>query len=276
MKKYISPITLLALVSCQPTLIAEFNDKAVVESYLHAGNPPVVKISKLIPFRDDVEFSDEDIDMLAVTVTDDTTGESRVLAALGEGRYSADGFTITEGHTYSLAMPYNGETVTAATTIPPQPVGMAVSTTVIEAMGHPGLSRAPGYGGAEITWENPDKAYYMIAVENTETNPTPIFDEEEEDWPRPSFRTEPTQGTSSVLSPMSFSYYGWHDVILIRMQPEYVLLYSSQGETSQTLTEIHANIEGGYGIFTGINSDTLRVKVVASSSVGTERPQPSF
>lgn len=268
---HFSLITLhLFLTACQPTLIAEFQDKAVVESYFYADNEPVVKISKLIPFRDDVEFSGEDADMLAVTVTDDTTGESRMLSAQGDGVYTTDGFKAVEGHTYTLTIPYNGETVTATTTIPPKPAGMEISATVIEAMGFPDFStRAPG-GGAEITWSNPGKDYYMLAIRNTETDPTPIFDEEEagEDWPRPSFRTEPTQGTTAELSPMSFSYYGWHDVILVRMQPEYVLLYSSNGSTSASLTEIHANVKNGYGIFTGVNSDTLRVKVVQRSSLG--------
>lgn len=255
--------------ACQPTLIAEFQDKAVVQSYLYAGQEPVVKISKLIPFRDDVTFSPENVDNLTVTVTDETTGESRLLTPRGEGVYSTEGFETVAGHTYSLLVPYNGADVTAITEIPQKPVGMEISATVIEAMGFPAMSRVPGPGGGiEITWENPEKDYYMIAVQNTEAAPKPIFDEDEEEWPRPSFRTEPTQGASATLSQMSFSYYGYHDVILIRMRPEYVLLYSTNGNTSQTLTEIHANVEGGYGIFTGANTDTLRIKVVESSSIG--------
>lgn len=268
MKIYIAAAaiaSLAALAGCQPTLTAEFRDKAVVQAYLYADRAPEVKIFKLIAFRDDVSYSDEDVDRLAVTVTDDTTGESAVLTARGDGLYSTDAMRVTAGHSYSLALPYNDETVTATTEIPAKPVGMAQSRTVITA-GMGGGFGGGGSGSAEITWENPDEDWYMLAVENIEDNPTPIFDEEdEEDWPRPSFRVEPTQGTSATLSGISFSYYGRHNVILIRMRPEYVLLYSSGGDTSSTLTEIHANVEGGYGIFTGANCDTLQVTVTASS-----------
>lgn len=254
---------LLLFSSCQPTLIAEFQDKPVVESYFYADNEPVVRISKLIPFRNDVEFSDEDINLLAVTVTDNTAGESRILSAQGDGIYTTDGFRGVEGHTYTLSIPYNGEIVTATTTIPPKPAGMKTSKTSIEAGG---FGMGGGTGGAEITWDNPGKDYYMLKIENLESNPSPIFEigDDDEKSPGFAFRTEPTQEGSSTLSPMSFSYYGRHNVILIRMQPEYVLLYSSNGSTSSTLTEIHANIEGGYGIFTGVNSDTLRVTVTRS------------
>lgn len=268
-KLYIFLLFACVTASCQPTLIAEFNDRAVVEAYLYAGTTPTVKVSKLIPFRDDVEFSGEDIDRLTVTITDDTAGDSWMLSAQGEGVYASADFTVTEGHTYSLLIPYNGADVTATTTVPPKPVGMAVSATFIEAMGFPGFSRADPGGGAEVTWENPDKDYYMLVIRNTETNPTPIFetgeDDDQEEWPRPSFRKEPDTGSGSILSQMDFSYYGWHDVILIRMQPEYVLLYSENGDTSSTLTEIHANVNNGYGIFTAVNTDTVSVKVVAAS-----------
>ena len=268
MKKILSAaLFALSAASCQPTLVAEFNDKAVVQAYLYADHAPEVKISKLIPFRDDVTFSDENIDRLTVTITDEGSGESYTLTPQGEGLYSTDAMKVTTGHTYSLSMPYNGETVTATTVIPSKPVNMAQSRTVVTA----GMGGGPGGGGSgstEITWDNPEEDYYMLAVENIEANPQPIFDideEDAEDWPRPSFRVEPTQGESATLSAMSFSYYGRHNVILIRMRPEYALLYSSSGGTSSTLTEIHANVEGGYGIFTGANCDTLQVSVVQSS-----------
>jgi hypothetical protein len=254
------------LAGCQPTLTAEFADKAVVQAYLYADHAPEVKISKLIPFRDDVTFSDEHIDRLILTITDDTTGESFTLEAHGEGLYSSDAMRVTTGHTYSLSMSYNGEAVTATTEIPQKPENMTQSRTDISA-GFGGFPGGDGANSIEIAWDNSEGDYYMLVVENIETDPEPIFEfDEDEDWSLPSFRVEPTAGSEATLSGMSFSYYGRHNVILIHMRPEYVLLYSSAGETSSTLTEIHANVEGGYGIFTGANCDTLQVSVVRSSS----------
>ncbi len=268
----------MSFTGCQPTLIAEFSDRPVVECYFYADHVPTVKITKLIPFRSDVVFSEEDVDRIAVTITDDTTGESCILTAQGEGIYTtASNFKAKVGHTYTMTIPYNGELVAATTTIPPKPVNMALSETSITAMGSPmGRAGGPG-GGVEITWDNAGKDYYMLAVENTMANPEPIFEDDgEEEWPRPAFRVEPTQGTSTQLSQMSFYYYGMHDVILIRMQPEYVLLYSTNGTTSSTLTEIHANVENGYGIFTGVNADTMQLKVIKYSSASGRAKERDF
>jgi len=97
-------------------------------------------------------------------------------------------------------------------------------------------------------------------VECLETNPTPIFDTAHFRPPR-MFRNSPMQGTSSQISPMSFSYYGTHRVILFRLNAEYSAIYQENGSNSLNLTAPNSNIENGLGIFTGINSDTLMIEV---------------
>ncbi len=271
MKKAIIPIALsLLAMSCEPTLVAEFQDKAVVEGYLHAGKSPAVKIGRLIPFRSDVAYSGEEVDQLIVTVTDESTGDVASLRPQGNGLYRDSNFVVQKGHTYTLKLPYNGESVTASTTIPERPQGMALSKSTISVMGRPhmgGMAKAAAdREPAVVSWSNTDNSYYMVVVENTESNPTSIYDwDDDEDRPKPMFRMEPTQASSSQLSQQSFSYYGRHNVILIKMQPEYALLYQTQGNTSQSVSEIHANVSNGYGIFTGLNSDTLQVSVVPST-----------
>lgn len=61
---------------------------------------------------------------------------------------------------------------------------------------------------------------------------------------------------------MSFSYYGTHQIILFKLNSEYAALYENSGTTSQSLTVPPTSIVNGYGIFTGINSDTLYIEVV--------------
>lgn len=256
-------------MSCEPTLVAEFQDKAVVEAYLHAGSAPSVKISKLIPFRSDVSYAEVDIYNLSLTIFDESDGNSAVLNPQGGGLYVDSGFTIIEGHIYSLYLPYNESIVISTTLIPAKPMGMALSSTSISVMGRPGgmmsLAKA-AHEPVEVTWTNDDNSYYMVVVENIESNPTSIYDwDDDEDRPKPMFRMEPTQSASTQLSQQSFSYYGKHNVILIKMRPEYALLYQTQTNTSQSISEIHANVENGYGIFTGLNSDTLTVYVSQSS-----------
>ncbi len=270
MKKIVSFLCLgLAAVGCQPTLVAEFQDKAVVEGYLVSGAPPTFTVSKLIALRSDVAFSDEDVNALSPVIRDEDTGIDYLLLPQGDGSYTNTEMIAAEGHTYSLSLPYNGEVVTASTVIPDKPQDMALSATYIEVpsfqpMGM-AVARTKAFGSepVEVTWSNPNGDYYMLLVECTEANPRSIYNfDDDEERPDFRFRTEPTTSASSQLSMQSFSYYGYHNVILLRMQPEYALLYQS---TSNTISEIHANVEGGYGIFTGMSSDTLRIRVITAT-----------
>ncbi|MDR1525972.1 MAG: hypothetical protein LBS79_12080, partial [Tannerella sp.] len=124
-----------------------------------------------------------------------------------------------------------------------------------------------------ITWDNPDGDYYIVVATCTTPNPTPVFDRDDDDadadadddeapdFPL-SFQTEPTQSAAVQLSSQSFSYYGKYTVKLCRIQPEYVLLYQRTNSRS-TLVELHANVENGFGIFTGVGSVSAEITVVS-------------
>ncbi|MDR2448898.1 MAG: DUF4249 domain-containing protein [Prevotellaceae bacterium] len=265
----------LLFSACQPTLMAEFQDRPVVESYLYAGEPASVTVSKLLPFRNDVRFSDEEVDELTLTITDETTGNVYPLTPQGAGVYTGhETFLPEAGHTYRLQFTYDGVPVTATTQIAALPGNVAFSKTTVTA----GFGGGMGGGGdagdsmepLEITWDNPTGEYYIITATCTESNPTPIFDMDDNDndddtapdFPL-SFQTEPTQGASAQLSAQSFSYLGKHTVKLCRIQPEYVLLYQRMNSTSANLVELHANVENGFGVFTGVSSESREVNVVS-------------
>ncbi|OFY38406.1 MAG: hypothetical protein A2X18_02750 [Bacteroidetes bacterium GWF2_40_14] len=261
-------ISAVILDSCQKTEVADFQDKAVVEAYLFANQTPVVKVSKLIPFSGSASFSDMDIDKLSLQITEKSTGNIFVLTSIGEGRYKNESLNVKTGDTYSVTFPYNGDIVDAATTVPEKPQKVKATPTSVtvsqpgEIGGEPG--GMPGRPtNILITWENSEKSYYLIVVQNMETSPVAIYDEEEEDdRPSMSFRSEPTQADSCKINSMTFQYYGRHRVMVNKIQPEYALLYSNNSNSSQSLTEIHANVTNGFGIFTAINSDTLFVRVL--------------
>jgi hypothetical protein len=261
----------LLLTACQPTLIAEFEDRPVVECYLYAGGPVRVTVSKLLPFRDDVSFSDEDVDNLALVITDETTATAHALTPQGAGGvYTGGAFLPEAGHAYQLQFVYDNLPVTAATQIAALPENVAFSKTTIAAGFGGGGGGGFGDGGMpepiEITWDNPDGDYYIVVATCTTSNPTPVFDVDDDDDETPdfplSFQTEPTQGAAVQLSSQSFSYYGKYTVKLCRIQPEYVLLYQRTNSRS-TLVELHANVENGFGIFTGVGSVNVEITVVA-------------
>jgi len=268
-KLLIIVLAIVILESCQKTEVADFQDKAVVEAYLFAEQIPVVKISKLIPFSGSATFSDMDIDKLSIQITEKSTGKIFLMSSMGEGKYKNELLQVKTGETYSVTFPYNGEVVDATTTVPGKPQKVKATPTSVTVTQPGEMSGEPGGGGPGrpsdilITWENSEKSYYLIVVQNMETAPVAIYDEDEEDErPSMSFRSEPTQADSCKINSMTFQYYGRHRVIVNKIQPEYALLYSNNSNSSQSLTEIHANVTNGFGIFTAINSDTLFVRVL--------------
>ena len=239
------------LAGCKPTLIAEFEDKPVVNCYLDAGKSPQLTISKLIAFRDDVAYADQDIDALIIKITDETTGEEFTMQPAGAGRYDNPAFTVQAEHSYALHFTYDNKPVRASATVPPSPENVSFSDTSIGTGGFGGM------GGIEITWDNDDRNYYL--VEGVTESASPI--RESETAPAKSFRIDYTQENSITLSSMQFSYFGNYAVSLIRIEPEYVVMTQSVSNTSSSLADVRGNIEGGYGIFTGINRVTKTIQV---------------
>ena len=255
MKKVITLVILLAMVSCKETVVTGFQDKPVIESYLYADESPSVKVSKLIPFSSDFVFSDMDINKLDVSVTETNTQKKYTLANTGEGVYSNKSFVIKAGSTYQLTIPYNGLEVTATTVVPAKPMNVTISATTIAipAMGEPGsgaIAEMPP--PVEIDWSNDDQSYYLVYVKNVESVKVPINSKNPAG--KDFFRNQPTTSDHAELNARSFKFYGLHRIILYRIQPEYVLFFQETSNNSQSISEIKANVENGMGIFTGINS----------------------
>lgn len=258
-------IILLAITSsCEKIeLKTADNDIPVIESYITPGNKILVTIFKQLVF-DSGDTTNQPIDNLNIRVSDGETWFG--LTNTGEGIYESSEIEILAESDYYLEFEYNDLLVTSETFIPTKPEGFETSITTIEA-----FTFSFGGGGfqterpesATLLWLNPNGDYHMIVVENTETDPQ-LINESTGDFERPqrSFRSTPIQGTSRELSPMSFSYYGAHSVILYKLNPEYAALYEQIGSSSLDIVAPPTNVINGLGIFTGINSDTLYVNVV--------------
>ncbi|MDR0687362.1 MAG: DUF4249 domain-containing protein, partial [Prevotellaceae bacterium] len=248
----------------EPTLIAEFQDIPVVEGYLYSGAPASVKISKLIPYRNDVTFSDEDVSRLHVEIVDETDGATYTLLSQGGGLYADTTLLPGIGHAYRLQFAYNGEQVSALTQVAAAPEGVTVSPTsiTVPTWGGGGGGFGGGGGGGPTTpamisieWSNPNLDYYLVVVDNVDSNPTSVRDSlyNATTTDSLSFLTELTQDSIVQLSSQQFSYTGRHIVKLCRVQPEYVVMLQANTDSrSEPLTEVHANVVNGFGIFTGM------------------------
>lgn len=253
---------LLVLISCQKETSSEFTDTPIVEAYLTPGSLFSVHIYRQTPFSSNVSYSSDDINNLLVTVTYD--GGAVDLSPQGNGVYTTTAINIEEGQTYTVSFEFNSKLVVAYTYIPSKPLNFTQSSTEIEiermdtASGPPSFSQPDPI---ELYWDNPDKSYYLVVVENIATVLDPIRDFGDEEPPENIFRKNPTQAIAEELSSMDFQYYGLHRIILYHVLPDYASLYSESTVSSQNITNPSTSISNAYGIFTGLNADTLYVNV---------------
>lgn len=262
-------LSFILLLSCEKeSTESEYYDIPVIESYLHPGDTFMVSIFRQTPFSSDVvDSSDDNIDSLYITAT--TPSGTYVLNPQGGGIYWDTNIEVIGDGSYSIAFNYNNEAVSATTTIPSKPSGFEISKDTIYRE-KVEVGEFPSFGDEDdmidLTWSNPDESFYLIVVENIEDDPELIReveddDEDDEEGFEFVFRKSPTNDTTDQIRPNEFQYFGTHRVILYHVNEDYASLYEDNSNTSQNLTNPSTSINNGYGIFTGLNSDTLYIEV---------------
>jgi hypothetical protein len=263
--------SLLILITAQSSCIkrdnSEFTDTPIIESYLSPGDYLKLNVNRQIPFSSNVTYSQDEINSLIITVKHNNT--DYVLTSLGNGNYIDSTLVIEEDEQYSLSFTYNAKLVSAYTEIPLKPLNFTQSAKKISVMRMDSTSVLPtaGGGGWEMSdpvvlkWENNDASYYIVVVENMEETPDPVRDFGNDAPPEGSFRKTPTTSAGLTIRPQEFQYFGRHRLILYHILPDYASLYDDNTANSLNLTNPATSIMNGYGIFTGLNSDTLYLRV---------------
>jgi hypothetical protein len=264
MKKKIIIVSFLmisALHACIKRDNSEFTDTPILESYLRPGDYFNLKVSRQIPFSSDVQYSRDNIDSLIINVSNDEG--NYILTPAGEGKYIYTSLIVKEGETYNLSFSFNSRQVTAYTHIPVKPANFDQSDLSMY-LNRMNITSGPPQGGpgempepVTLTWTNDDKSYYIVVIENMESTFDPIRDFGDTTAPRNVFRKAPTTSSGIELRPQEFQYFGKHRLILYHVLPDYASLYSENSTSSLNLTNPSTSIINGYGIFTGLNSDTL-------------------
>jgi len=242
----------------------EFTDWPIIEAYLNPGTYFSMKVSRQVPFSESVTYSADDINNLEITLFCNDT--ATLLFPAGEGLYTDSSLLVREGDEYELSMQFNQKDVSAYTYVPGTPLDYEISDTTIAIarMDSTTTGQPPGSmpDPVSLTWTNDDGSYYLVVVENIESTLDPIRDFGDEDPPDFVFRKSPNTSTSEELRPNDFQYYGTHRIILFHVLPDYATLYDQNSNSSQNLTNPSTSIVNGYGIFTGMNSDTLWLEVM--------------
>jgi hypothetical protein len=250
-------------IACNKTDNSEFTDSPIVESYLRPGDYARVKVSRQIPFSSGVNYSADDINSLSITLVNNKS--LFTLTPLGDGQYIDSSLIIIEGERYDLAFIYNSMNISAYTKVPSKPVNFTQSETTVSLEKMDSTSGPPSMGSMpdpiSLTWDNDDGSYYIVVIENMATTLVPIRDFGDREPPGNMFKKAPTTASGLELRPMEFQYFGRHRLILFHVLPDYASLYSEKQTSSQNLTNPSTSITNGYGIFTGLNSDTLYIDV---------------
>jgi len=254
---YILFIFYIAIISCNKSNETASSAKAVVEAYLSPNTIASVHITSEILFA--TSDTAKGIDNLNVTISCNSI--SHTLTSTGNGYYVADtSLHIIVGNTYNLKFEYNNTVITASTVIPSKPTGYVESaTSIVVQQFDPNSGTMPSFPTPiEMDWNNSNHDYYMIVAKCMETTLVPT---DTVNSNKPAFRTSPTQSNTYSIQAMQFKYYGKYDIILWKLNSEYAALYNDNGSNSLNLTSPESNINNGWGIFTGINADTLTVEV---------------
>lgn len=261
---------ILLVITCFPSCIKEkqeFTDSSIIESYISAGDPVSVKITRQIPFSEGVIYSDDDINNLAVTFK--LNDKSYLLKPGGDGIYYDSSLVVAEGMSMNLSFTYNKKQVSAYSNVPAKPQNFTQSITTYTITRQDTSRAAFGSGGGfsfpdplYLTWTNTDYTYYLMIVENMETTLDPIRSFGNNTRPGNRFKKTPTNTDEAEVRAQEFQYYGKHRIILYHVLPDYAKLYEANSTSSQNLTNPSTSIVNGYGIFTGLNSDTLYVDVI--------------
>ncbi len=259
---FILIIIFLLIFGCVPkTLQSEFEDIPVVEGYLKQGEPISIRISQQISLNGDA--STKDLDNLDIKLYEDDA--QILLQSQGNGVYkSNENVLVKQNKSYRMRFTYNGKITTAETTVPSEPVDFTQSLTSIKGF-NPSNMGSSGGGfsiptNLELKWKNPDNSYYIVVIENVESNPELINTNTDNNQAR-TFRITPTQGISTEIRPMQFTYYGNHKLRLYHINADYATLYNTGSNSSQNLYTPTTSVVNGVGIFTGMSGKVLNLNV---------------
>jgi hypothetical protein len=267
LKNILTYIILLVLFACEKEYQTNnISRNIVVEGYVSPGDSVGIQIFRILKYSG----SDSVVTTVDTCAVDIFVNEKQfALNKLNNGYYrlKESSLAINEGDIIRMSFSVDGYSVSASTQIPSKPTNFKSSVTSVTM---PDLSGGFNRGAfrqfepIEITWDNKDNSYYLVAVKPVDENSELINPRDTINDGRRIriFRNEPSVSSSYTMEPFQFRYFGKQYVILYHLNPEYASLYKFSGNTSLNITEPSTNVENGLGIFTGMNTDTLIINVI--------------
>jgi len=267
MKNILIPILLLTLgllASCgkELTTPVEPDKVVIVESYLYAGDSAItIKVTKLLPYSEDTTDATEYISGLNLQIngadlTETGTGVYTLL--LGEKR-------IQPGESYMLKFLYFSDTVSSYTLIPDKPSNFNISSNTIYTDRITSTSSGMPSGPPSdliLSWENPDESYYYVLIQYLEASRDYINYRSASLDLSDTTSISPTNASETRLGTRNLNFFGSYRIILFKVNDDFADLYQQTDVNSNNITTPVSTINNGFGVFTGMTSDTVYLEVI--------------
>jgi len=251
------------LASCGKELISPItsDNVAIVESYLFAGDSVItIKVTKILPFSENYIEATENISGLLLLIN------GTALTETSSGIYTMplDEKRIQPGETYFLKFLYASDTVSSTTVIPEKPLNFSISSNEIYT------DRITSSGGgmptsppADLTlsWENADESYYYVVIQYLENTRDYINYRSESLDLSDTTSISPINTSETRLGTRNFNFFGSYRIILFKVNDDFADLYSQTAVNSNNITNPVTTIKNGFGVFTGMASDTVYLEV---------------
>jgi len=236
-------------------------NEPVVAAYLIPGHMVTVNVYYQKSLSDTAKYG-APITGLQLYVSDGINNVQLTETAKGTYTYSDLNFLVT-GKSYTLQFKYSGYTVSANTTIPAAPKDFMESDSDIHLGNATTGPNATIDTVGSFSWSNPDSLYHIVVFTNSDYTSSPISSGHFGNTGSSNFELNAERTSAEYLTQRTFFYYGIYQVVLFTVNPEYInfLKTNASTSTSQTLTSSYTNINNGFGIFTAMQGDTLKMEI---------------
>ena len=265
---FIISIALLLVVNCtneSPTIPQ--SDLTVVRGYIYAGEPvDDIQLSSTLELGSE-ETQAPPINDAQVSLIKNGTQYDLVSSPGDSGYYHYEGndLKVETGDVFKIQVKYEEQDVFGFSEVPAAPENVTISSNTLKfpdfetmrALRQQGVSMDSIRQSMmlTVTWDQEEDALYYILVENIDENPVAV----ESQFGRPprEFISQPTSRAEFTVNAMMMTHLGKHIVKVFRVNQEYADLYQSRNQDSRDLNEPLTNIEGGLGIFSAFNCDSV-------------------
>jgi hypothetical protein len=236
----------------------DITDKPVVIAYLVPGRAVSIGVYQQKGLADTATYGAA-ITGLKLSISDGSQTVNLTETLAGTYSYANTSFLVS-GKTYTLKFSYLNAEITASALIPAKPASYTASRTTINipstATTKPGTTDSIA---VKLKWSNPDSLYHIIVFKNDDNSPFNLHPQMNS---LVNFTINAKQAAYYDVYFRTFNYLGSYNAILYSVDKAYTeILVSNANTTSQRLSDPPGNITNGYGIFTGMQADTIKLTI---------------